>query len=248
MMKRIFAYIISTLLPVALLVGQDTIDMPLKIRVGAEVSGPAMYFFNKDILSAEAQFSVDLNEKRSLLFGTGYLNYKYSQYNYNYLASGFFLRAGMDFNLLGPEKSNGVYWAGIGLHYGMCAYSSEVPSFTTENYWGTVGSSIPRRTAMGHFVEVVPGVRAEVFRNISIGWSVSLRLMVATGARNDTRPLYLPGFGNASNRTAAGISYFISWNIPYRNLRVITKPPAPEEPEEEEMQQQQPVSPGSVFR
>jgi hypothetical protein len=234
MKKKTYVYFISLL--ILCLAGpiyaQDTVDMPLKIRIGFELSGPAMFMFDQNTLSTEAYVMADLNEKRSVMLGTGILKYKYSQYNYDYNANGFFIRTGMDFNLLEAPKSQGIYWAGIGLHYGLTRYSSEVPSFTTENYWGKVTSSIDRRAAWGHFVEVAPGVRAEVFKNVSIGWTVSLRLMIYSGTGKDLRPLYLPGFGNGANKTAAAMSYFITWNIPYKRIRVITKPPAPEEEEE----------------
>ena len=107
---------------------QDTIPMPLKIKIGLEVSGPAIYYINKNILNEEGYISVDLDEKRSVILAAGYLNYKYSQYNYTYLNKGSFVRLGMDFNLLKPDKSLGKYWAGIGLRYGLSRFNSASPT------------------------------------------------------------------------------------------------------------------------
>jgi len=212
---------------------QDTIDVALKIKAGIEVSGPVTWFTGKKILNIEGYTSMDLNEKRSLIFAAGYVDYNYSQYNYEYHATGLFARAGMDFNLLSPLKAQGKYWAGIGLRYGISRYTAEAPFFTQENYWGTTSSSIGKRTGWGHFVEVAPGVRAEIFRNLSIGWTVSGRLLLSSGAGRDVRPLYIPGFGNGGKRSSAGMSYFITWNIPYKRITVITRPEPVEEPEEE---------------
>jgi hypothetical protein len=211
---------------------QDTILIPLKIKVGLEVSGPAIYFSEKKNLNAEGYISVDLNEKRSVVLGAGYLNYKYSQYNYNYLNKGFFVRTGIDFNLLKPEKSMGKYWAGIGLRYGLSVFTSEVPSFQQENYWGITSSSIARKTNWGHFIEASPGVRAEVFRNFSMGWTISLRMLLYTGTGKDLRPIYFPGFGNGGKTFSTGLSYFIVWNIPYKKINVILKKEVPEETED----------------
>ena len=102
--------LISSIFPV---VGQDTISFPLKMKVGMEVSGPAIYLLQKKILSTEGYVAMDLNEKVSAVLAVGYLNYKHSQYNssdtliYRYLNNGFFLRTGVDFNLIAPEKSMG---------------------------------------------------------------------------------------------------------------------------------------------
>ncbi len=213
---------------------QDTLTIPLKIKVGLEASGPAIYYSNKNLKSLEGYISLDLDEKRSVVFAAGSLNYKYSQYNYSYMNRGTFVRLGMDFNLLKPDKSIGRYWAGIGLRYGLSRYNSETPGFFKENYWGMTSSSIPSRNYWGHFVEVDPGVRTELFKNFSIGWTLSLRMLVHAGGSRDLRPIYLPGFGNATKTITAGVSYFLVWNIHYKKITVITKKEAPEEPDEED--------------
>jgi hypothetical protein len=233
-MKRISVYIIDlcVLLFCALPASaQDTINLPLKIRIGAEATGPAVYFTDKKILNAEGFLSVDLNQARSVSLFGGYTDYTFSNYNYNYFAKGMFLKGGMDFNLLIPEKNQGRYWAGIGLHYGISRFTSEIPSFTTDNYWGSTTASVGKKASWGHFVEISPGVRAEIFRNVSIGWNVNARFLLYPGNGKDLRPLYFPGFGNGGKRVSTGVSYYISFNIPYKRINVITKPPEPE-PEE----------------
>jgi len=235
-MRRIFAYFISLLLIhiscLDQINAQDTILIPLKLKVGLEVSGPAIYLSDKNILNAEGYLSADINEKISTVLGAGYLNFKYSQYNYEYSNKGIFVRTGVDFNLLKPEKSLGKYWAGIGLRYGISLFNSEVKSFQQENYWGITSSAISPQTNWGHFVEASPGVRAEVFRNISIGWTISLRMLLYSGTGRDLRPIYFPGFGNSETRFNSGINYFIVWNIPYKKINVVTKIEVPEEPED----------------
>ncbi len=235
-MRRTFAYFISLLLiffssldPIH---AQDTILFPLTIKVGFEVSGPVNYLIEKNNLSVEGYISTDINEKAALVVNGGYLNYKYSQYNYNYLNNGTFIKTGVDFNLLKPEKSMGKYWAGIGLRYGLSHFTSEYPSYKHENYWGTVSSSISKMTNWGHFLEVSPGVRAEIFKNFSIGWTISLRMLLYTDTGKDLRPIYFPGYGNVGKTINTGLSYFIVWNIPYKKINVIIKKEVPEEPED----------------
>lgn len=235
-MRRTYVFFISLLVFIytGIIHAQDTIIFPLKIRAGLDISGPVIYFTDKDKLSFEGFLSLDRNEKMAYVLEGGYVNYKYSQYNYNYLTNGIFLRAGVDFNLLKPEMSSGKYWAGIGLRYGLSVFSSETPTFQTESYWGTYTSSVPRRSSVGHFIEVSPGVRTELFRNLSIGWSFRLRLLISGGGGKDLRPIYFPGYGNSGKTTNAGINYYIIWNIPYKTKRVITKPEVQEEETEEE--------------
>jgi hypothetical protein len=235
-MRRTYAYFISLLLVAIVnplrIHAQDTILIPLKIKVGLEVSGPAIYISDKNILNTEGYISADINEKTSAVLSMGYLNYKYSQYNYEYLNKGAFIRAGVDFNLLKPDKSMGKYWAGIGLRYGISLFNSEIPSFKEENYWGTNTSSIPKKTYWGHFIEVSPGVRSEIFNNFSMGWTISLRMLLYTGTGKDLRQIYFPGFGNSGKTFSAGLNYFIVWSIPYKKINVILKKELPEETED----------------
>ena len=237
-MRRISAYFIKILVVICSsllqLNAQDTINIPLRISIGFDVLGPAIYLVQKNTSSFEGYISADINEKYTAVIGAGYSNYEYSQYNYTYLSKGTYLRAGVDINLLKPKKSLGKYWAGISLRYGLSRFTDEVPSFQQDNYWGSAISSIPPGRSWGHLFEVSPGVRTEVLRNFSMGWTVSLRMLLNAGKETDLRPIYSPGFGNSTKRFSTGFNYFIVWNIPYKKIRVITKKEEPEEPEEPE--------------
>ncbi len=235
-MLRTYGYSISLLL---LLLAentsaQDTIQFPLKIRAGFDISGPVIYFSDKSNLSLEGFISYDRNEKMALTIGGGYLDYSFVQYNYDYRCKGIFIRTGVDFNLLKPEVSMGRYQAGLGLYYGLSFFNPETTTFNHQNYWGDVSSSIPRKTSLGHFLEVAPGVKAELLKNISIGWTIRLRVLISGGGGKDLRPIYFPGFGNGGKTVNAGFNYFLTWNIPFKKIRVITKPEVVEEPEETE--------------
>jgi len=237
-MRRICAYFISILgiIPGTLTQaeGQDTLYIPLKINTGIEIVGPATYFIENKTLSLEGYISMDLNEKMAVALNAGYVNYDFSQYNYTYLNKGFFIRAGTDFNLLKPKKSLGKYWGGIGLRYGLSRYSWEVPEYSQSNYWGKTTSSIAPDKSWGHFLEASPGMRAEIFRNFSVGWSISLRMLLYSGTSSDLKPINMPGFGDATKRFSTGFNYFIVWNIPYKKIRVIVKKPEPEDTEDME--------------
>jgi hypothetical protein len=237
-MRRICVYFINILAIIlnslSQVSGQDTLFIPLKINAGIEMIGPVTYFIENETLSTEAYISMDLNEKMAVALNAGYLNYEYSQYNYTYLNKGRFIRAGVDFNILKPKKSLGKYWGGIGLRYGLSRFTWEVPEFSQSNYWGKSYSSIPAGTNWGHFIEASPGMRAEIFRNFSMGWSVSLRMLLYTGNIDGIKPIYFPGFGNSEKRFSTGFSYFIVWNFPYKKIRVITKKEEPEETEEDQ--------------
>ncbi len=240
-MKKTSAYIISLLALLTCLpaTGQeaeqpaDSVDITLKIRAGLEISGPVIYLTDNGLLNLEGFVTADLSEKYSVLLAGGFTDYKYSQYNYEFQIKGSYFKAGAGINLLRPELALGKYWAGIGLHYGLTRFTFETPSFKHDNYWGSVTSSLGRQTNWGHFLELTGGFRAELFDNFSIGWSISLRKLIYTGADKELRPIYYPGYGEEGRSLGYGLNYYISWNIPYKKIKVKIKPEPVEEPDED---------------
>jgi hypothetical protein len=195
---------------------QDTIPVIYRINVGADIFGPAYYIFDKNNLTIEGFVSVDIDTNKAVVLETGYHNYKYSQYNYDYLSKGIFFRAGVDFNLLKYNVSKGSYYAGIGLRYGLSVFNYEVPHLDYENYWGTTNSSVPPSTHTAHFLEVSPGMRTELFRNFSIGFCVRLRFLIYSGGSSNVKPIDIPGYGNGTKRFSPGLNYYLIVSIPYK--------------------------------
>jgi len=217
-MRKISVYIISIALLLAgsLVSAQDTIPFVYKIKVGADIFGPAYYIYDQNNLTVEGFISVDTDTNRAVVLETGYHNFKYTQYNYDYQTKGVFFRAGMDFNFLHSQVSTGKYFAGVGLRYGLSVFSYEVPSLEYDNYWGTATSSLAPSTHAAHFVEVSPGIRTELFRNFSIGFLVRLRLLIYPGTSPDLKPIDIPGYGNGTKRLSPGLNYYLIWSIPYK--------------------------------
>jgi hypothetical protein len=235
-MTRISAYTFSLFLlfPVISLRGQDSISVPLKISAGFDILGPTGYFTNNDNLILEGYISFDHNTKRSFTFEAGYQDSKYSQYNYTYLSKGMFFRGGIDFNLIDPFLAAGKYYAGIGLRYGISFYTTEVPSFSyNDNYWSEVSSFIAATNHVAHFVEINPGIRTEIFRNVSIGWNVRLKFLIHSGTGKNLKPVIVPGFGNGTKTFNPGMNYYLIISIPYRKVFVKPAPEKVTEPETE---------------
>jgi hypothetical protein len=241
-MGRISVYIISTVLVLSSIsirsFAQDTVQFPLKIRMGFELAGSAKYFYEKDKVNLEGYISADLNEKYSFVFIAGRSDYSYARYRdtsflmYDYRTTGFYFRTGFDVNLLKPEKSQGKYAVGFGLRYGLSHFTYDIPAITHENYWGKYQASVSPTDEWAHFIEITPYVRAEIIKNLSIGWTISLRKMIDPGTGQHLKPVYLPGYGNGSKSFSPGLSYFIIWSIPFKTKRIIIQP----EEEEEEVE------------
>jgi hypothetical protein len=220
---------------------QDSIKVPLNIRTGFDVYGPANYYFNRNNLSLEGFIALDRDTKKAYVLEAGYQDFKYTQYNYDFLSKGVFIRGGVDFNIIKPYQAAGKYFAGVGLRYGLSLYSYEIPFFDHDNYWGTATGSIAQSVHLAHFVEINPGIRTEIFRNVSIGWNIRLRLMVYSGTGKNLKPVSVPGFGNGTKTFSPGINYYLIFSFPYKS--VFAKPEV-EKPSEKDTGTT--ASPGTV--
>ena len=207
-MLRTSVYFTSLLLIATFSVaaGQDTIPVPKTIKIGADIYGPLYHIYNSKNLTIEGFISVDIDTGKAVVLEGGYTNYEFSQYNYDYLNHGVFIRAGMDFNMLKPETALGKYYAGVGLRYGISIFNSSTPFLKQDNYWGTTSSSLPNTSYMAHFIEASPGIRCEFFRHFEMGWTVRLRFLIYSNTGKNLKAVYIPGFGNGAKIFSPGIN------------------------------------------
>jgi hypothetical protein len=233
-MKRIFAYSISLIvfLMTSQVNGQDSIKVPLNIRFGFDVVGPLYHMYKAENSTMEGYIAFENSPVRSYVIEGGYQNFSYSQYNYNYTSNGLFLRAGADFNIIKPFQSEGKYFTGVGLRYGISIYNTGVPEFSSDNYWGTGTGSAASEQHLAHFIEADPGIRTQILKFVSIGLSVRLKVLISSGTGKDMKPINIPGFGNGTKRFSPGFNYYISFSIPYK--RIYARPVVEEAPEKEE--------------
>lgn len=222
--------------------GQDTIDFPLRLGVGAALYSPVSAFAGLYPRGVEINGFYDINERFTIAADGGFSSFIQENYNYRYENDGFYLRMGTDYNLLNPLLAQGRYYAGISVRYGLSIFSHKVPSIEYNNYWGNYLTSADRTFHAAHFLEASPGIRAEIFNNFFIGWAVNLRLLVFSGTGRDMRAVDIPGFGNGSKPVSGGFNYYISIRIPYRSKRVTyVKPVRDTEEDENDLTRQDPT-------
>lgn len=215
-------------------VSQDTVMFPLHVRAGFDLSGPVIKMVSHDLISYGALASVDLNENFAVTAGLRYSSFRSSVYSYDFSSRGLSFVAGTDYNFMKPKVAQGRYYAGIGIRYGLSFYSEEASGIMYSNPWGTGEMSIPLSRHLGHYIEITPGVRTELFKGVTIGWNLYMRLLISAGAGRDLKPVWMPGYGAATSGMTTGAEYYISVSIPYKKIRVITKPKTVETEEGEE--------------
>ena len=235
MAKGICVFSISLILMAGISASaQDTVTVPLNFRAGFDLAGPVLQALSKDLVSYGAVASIDLNESFAAIGGIRYSSFSVSEYSYDFKSRGLTFVFGADKNFIKPKMMAGKHYAGIGIRYGLTFYGQEAPRLEYTNPWGTGSSSLPLTHHTGHFLELTPGVRTELFPGVTIGWNLYLRLLLGAGTGDHLKPVYMPGYGDGSSGVATGAAYYVSISIPYKKIKVFIKPkPVSEEPEVE---------------
>ena len=217
-MKRIYVLFSSLIILSSAIYGEvsDTLESRKALSFGIEITGPVIYSLNKNNQNYEGYTSLRLNHKYYLVAEAGYSNYQYEQYNYSCISNGFFFRIGTDINLLKPESKIGNNYVGIGFRYGLALFNQETPWYTYDNYWGEVESSISKKFVNGHFLQLSGGIKAELFDNLFIGWTIRVNMMIYQSSGKENKPVFIPGMGGTDGAIEPGISFHIAWQIPLR--------------------------------
>ncbi len=134
---------------------------------------------------------------------------------------GNYIRGGIDYNTYDNwyGMQNSIY---VGLRYGFSTFDqtlNDYTVFTSSNYFGPnqITEPIESDGLTASWIEFVLGVEVELFHNIYMGASVSLRNIISEEKPEGFDNLYIPGFGrtNDFSNIGVGYSYTISYLIPF---------------------------------
>ena len=214
-------YIINLLLMVffaANLFAQDAgeVERIRGLRIGYDLSRPLLPLFNTDRFGQEMSADMELNQNNYVTVDFGIQTMEAERDLYNYSSNGYYGRVGFEHNFL-KNLSIDQYetvFGGFRLGYANTNQSAKaivIPS----NYWQSdliVGA--PETSVETYWLEVVGGVKAEVLRNIFIGWTFHARLRLYQSFDPVMQPLNVPGFGAGEKRVNIGFSYYVYYRIP----------------------------------
>ncbi|MBC7524237.1 MAG: hypothetical protein H7239_07350 [Flavobacterium sp.] len=229
-MKHILKYITSLFLMLFSIFGtaqelkkKDSIT-PKTISYGLRVGIDAVKIFRsfqeKDYRGIELVGDFRLSKKRYLAGEIGNENKTVNDDHLSFTTKGTFLKVGFDYN--GYEN-----WLGmqnmlfVGMRYGLSSFSQNLNSYKIYNpnqYFNenTVIEANQKFSGLSaQWIEVVAGIKAEVYTNLFVGFSVRLNKLVTNKQPDNFENLYIPGFNRTYSGTfGAGFNYTISYMVP----------------------------------
>ena len=231
------AFFLSSFLAVGQEKKNDSVALPVKterygLRVGVDLYKLARSVYDKDYKGLEIVGDYRLTKKFYLAAELGNENKTTDDTQLNFTTKGTFLKAGFDYNTYENwlDMENMVY---VGLRYAVSSFSQELNNYqvyNTNTYFGeapliAAGEKFDGLSAS--WIEVVAGVKVEIFSNFFVGFSGRLNRIVSNKQPANFENLYIPGF----NRTyagdwGAGFNYTVSYFIPLYKSKVKAKPAA----------------------
>ena len=199
------------------------------MRVGIDLYKLTRALYDKNYKGIEFVGDYRLTEKYFLAAELGNENKTTDDTRLNTAAKGSYLKVGFDYN--GYENwLNMENIVSVGLRYGASTFSQELNNYKIYNpnpYWGEMpvypsGEKFSGLTAS--WIEVVAGVKAKVFNNVFVGFSLRLNRLISNHTPANFDNLYIPGFNRTYNGDfGVGLNYTITYFVPIYKKKVNKK-------------------------
>lgn len=149
---------------------------------------------------------------------------------YNFESSGSYLKLGVDFNTYENwfGMNNSIY---VGARYAFSTFKKDLNNYTLFNsnrYWNPdtflPGAQAPQELSglNASWLEILAGVKAELFSNFFLGASIRLGYLVSRKESDIIPHIWIPGFNRVNTDSSFGSSfnYTLTYFLPlYRKAR-----------------------------
>lgn len=199
------------------------------LRVGVDLFKLTRSFYEKDYRGIELVGDYRLTRKHYLAVELGNENKTVDDDQVNFTTKGSYIRVGFDYNSYQNwlDMENII---SVGLRYGVSSFNQKLNSYEIYNpnqYFGenpTVISGAEYSGLSAQWIEVVAGMKAEVFNNVFVGFSFRLNRLLSQKLPNNFDNLYIPGFNRTYNGDfGVGFNYTVSYFIPLYKATVKAK-------------------------
>ena len=199
------------------------------IRVGADLFKLTRSFYDENYKGLELVGDYRLTKNYYLAAELGNEDKTTVDDRLNFSTKGTYIKAGFDYNFYENwlDMRNMVF---IGMRYGASTFSQQLNSYklyNTSTYFPEAPTVISGEKFNGlsaQWVEVVLGMKAEVLKNIYVGFSVRMNRMLSNSKPANFDNLYIPGFNRTYNGDfGVGFNYSVSYFLPLYKTKSSSK-------------------------
>lgn len=190
------------------------------LRMGLDISKPIRTLFEKNYSGLELLGDFRISNKFYVAGEMGTEKKDINLTNIKSSTSGNYIKLGMDFNAYNNwlSMNNAIY---AGLRYGFATFKHKLDSYeiyTTNHDYPTtiVNSSQEFKGLQGHWLELIIGVKTELFKNFYASINLQLKRKISEKTPSNFDNLYIPGFNKTNDYSEFGVGYgyTLSYLIP----------------------------------
>ncbi len=205
----------------------DTIPFYGGTYLGVDIAGVLGSMLGGDTKSIEVQADVNLKNRYFPVLEVGYAEIEAeSEHGTLYNSKAPYFRLGLNYKAKYRNRSeNHIY---LGARYAFSIFNYDVesmemydpiwgghldPNLSDDIWGGSVPFSLKGVSSSAHWLELVVGIRAEIWKDFLMGWSVRYKQRLSVKEGDMSSPAYIPGFGENKKNTF-GITYSLIYKLP----------------------------------
>lgn len=190
------------------------------IRIGADLFKLTRSFYDNNYKGLELVGDYRLTKNYYIATELGNENKTTEDNKINSTTKGTYIKIGFDYNFYENwlDMRNIV---SIGLRYGASSFSQQLNSYklyNTSTYFPEAPPILSGEKFNGltaQWFEVVVGMKAEIFKNTYVGFSVRMNKILSNTKPDNFDNLYIPGFNRTYNGDfGVGFNYTVSYFLP----------------------------------
>ena len=188
------------------------------LRVGLDLSNPLRSILNKDRKAMEITADFRVKPNLYIVSEIGFLDQFTNEVKYDFQTKGSYFKLGVNYNVYKNwlDMDNEIY---VGMRYGYSNFSQSVSNIiiNTENSLPPFEQpqTINYDNLNAGWLEFIIGIKAEVYKNIYLGFQFSGNKLLSQKKPENFQNLYVPGFNRVFlNKTGFGFNYTVSYRFP----------------------------------
>lgn len=205
------------------IVSTDSVTQKQKygLRIGFDINKLVNSSVNNNYDGFELNADYRISNKLYIASEIGFKDNTEEEEYLNFTTKGTYIKSGIDYNMYTNwlDMQNMIF---AGFRIGYSDFDQTINNYTiydTNNQiWGQsfINTPIKNEDLSSLWVELIIGVKAEIFNNLFLGFNLEVKKMINSEIKNNIQNMYVPGFNKTFEGSSFGVGfgYKLSYLIP----------------------------------
>ncbi|MDB4134849.1 DUF6048 family protein [Flavobacteriaceae bacterium] len=205
------------------IVSTDSVTQKQKygLRLGLDINKLVNSSINNNYDGFELNADYRIGNKLYIASEIGLIEKTEDEEYINFTTKGTYIKSGIDYNMYTNwiDMQNMIF---AGFRIGYSNFEQTINNYTiydTNNQiWGQsfINTPINNEDLSSLWVELIIGLKAEIFNNLFLGFNLEVKKMVNSEIKNNIQNMYVPGFNKTFEGSSFGVGfgYKLSYLIP----------------------------------